>query len=59
MIKHETIYYKINRPTPAHSKKVSLGCLEISYSDLKYSVLFYKNIGINQLFVIFLILFLL
>ena len=58
MIKHETIYYKINRPTPAHSKKVSLGCLEISYFDLKYSVLF-KNIGINQLFVIFLILFLL
>ena len=40
MIKHETIYYEINRPTPAHSKKNSLGYLEISYSDLKYSVLF-------------------
>ena len=40
MIKYETIYNEINRPTPAHSKKVSLGCLEISYSDLKYSVLF-------------------
>ena len=58
MIKHETTYYEINRPTPAHSKKVNLGCLEINYSDLKYSVLF-KNIGINQLFVIFLISFLL
>ena len=39
MIKHETIYYEINRPTPAHTKKVSLGCLETRYSDLKYSVL--------------------
>ena len=38
MIKHETIYYKIN--TPAHLKKFGLGCLEINYSDLKYSVLF-------------------
>ena len=40
MIKHETIFYEINKPTSAHSKKVSLGCLEINYSDLKYSVLF-------------------
>ena len=40
MIKHETMYYEINRPTPAHSKKVSLGRIEISYTDLKYSVLF-------------------
>ena len=43
MIIHETINYEINRPTPAHSKKVSLGCLEINYSDLKYYV-FFKNI---------------
>ena len=39
MIKHETIYYEINRH-PLIRKKVSLGCLEINYSALKYSVLF-------------------